>query len=229
VEIYESFPVLKALGDIISFGANAGRIFRRWGVDGSIAKKMRALSIDLVNHGFKIHKYTGEHIITQKTPPMDPDAPVFNGHRGELHEVVFNYARDDLNIPIHLGQRVEKYIEEENRAGIELASGERVWADVVIGSDGVRSKARELVLGYFDKPKSSGYAVFRAWFPNTDMLADPRTAHFCNNGDTFQGWIGQDVHFLFSTIKDGSDCCWVLTHKVSETCHPSDFADNNAG
>jgi 2-polyprenyl-6-methoxyphenol hydroxylase-like FAD-dependent oxidoreductase len=126
VEIYESFPVLKPLGDIISFGSNAGRIFRRWGVDGSIAETMRTLSIDLVNHGFKIHKYDGEHIITQKTPPQNPEAPVFNGHRGELHEVIFNYARDDLKIPVHLGQRVEKYIEEEDRAGIQLTNGETV-------------------------------------------------------------------------------------------------------
>jgi 2-polyprenyl-6-methoxyphenol hydroxylase-like FAD-dependent oxidoreductase len=44
------------------------------------------------------------------------------------------------------------------------------------------------------------------------MLADPLTAHFCNNGDTFNGWIGPEMHFLFSTIKNGSDCCWVLTH-----------------
>lgn len=44
------------------------------------------------------------------------------------------------------------------------------------------------------------------------MRVDPLTAHFCNNGDTFNGWIGPDMHFLFSTIKDGSDCCWVLTH-----------------
>lgn len=51
-------------------------------------------------------------------------------------------------------------------------------------------------------------------FPNTDMIADPLTKHFCDNGDTFNGWIGQDVHFLFSTIKNGSDCCWVLTHRV---------------
>lgn len=39
----------------------------------------------------------------------------------------------------------------------------QVTADLVIGADGVRSKARELVLGYVDKPKSSGYAIFRAW------------------------------------------------------------------
>lgn len=45
------------------------------------------------------------------------------------------------------------------------------------------------------------------------MLADPITTQFCNNGDTFNGWIGPDMHFLFSTIKNGSDCCWVLTHR----------------
>lgn len=46
------------------------------------------------------------------------------------------------------------------------------------------------------------------------MIKDPRTKEFCENGDTFNGWIGPDVHFLFSTIKNGSDCCWVLTHRV---------------
>jgi len=50
-------------------------------------------------------------------------------------------------------------------------------------------------------------------FSNKDMIADPLTSEFCINGDTFNGWIGPDVHFLFSTIKNGSDCCWVLTHK----------------
>ncbi|KAI2633594.1 FAD/NAD(P)-binding domain-containing protein [Hypomontagnella submonticulosa] len=212
VEIYEAFPELKTLGDIISFGPNAGRIFYRWS-NGEVVKRMRPLSIDLRKYGFNIHKYdTGEIVINQKTPQYAADAPNFNGHRGELHEVVFNYARDDLKIPIHLGHKIQTYFEDDNQAGIELESGEKIAADVVIASDGVRSKAQKSVLGYEDKPKSSGYAVWRAWFPNADMLADPETAQFCNNGDTFNGWIGPDMHFLFSTIKDGSDCCWVLTH-----------------
>lgn len=45
------------------------------------------------------------------------------------------------------------------------------------------------------------------------MLADPATRQFCAHGDTFNGWIGADIHFLFSTLKNGADCCWVLTHK----------------
>lgn len=100
---------------------------------------------------------------TQLAHKHDPDAPVFNGHRGELHTIVFNYAKDELGIPIHLGQKVTQYFENESQAGIILDSGERVTADLVIGADGVRSKARELVLGYDDKPKSSGYAIYRAW------------------------------------------------------------------
>jgi 2-polyprenyl-6-methoxyphenol hydroxylase-like FAD-dependent oxidoreductase len=113
------------LGDIISFGPNAGRIYRRWS-NGAIADRLKPLTINLENHGFKIHKWTGELVHTQLAPPADPDAPVFNGHRGELHTVVFNYAKDELGIPIHLGQRVSKYFEDEKEAGIVLESGERV-------------------------------------------------------------------------------------------------------
>ncbi|KAK4162924.1 hypothetical protein QBC43DRAFT_301660 [Cladorrhinum sp. PSN259] len=213
VRIYENFPSLKTLGDIISFGANGGRIFARWS-DGEIARRLRALSIDLSAYGFRIHKYdTGEVVYHQPTAPQMADAPIFNGHRGELHEVVFKYATEELGIPIYLDQCVEEYFEDEGKAGIVLKTGEKVEADLVIGADGVRSKARELVLGYVDKPKSSGYAVWRAWFSNKDMIKDPMTKEFCENGDTFNGWIGPDVHFLFSTIKGGQDCCWVLTHK----------------
>jgi hypothetical protein len=126
VTIYESFPELKTLGDIISFGGNGGRIFARWN-EGKIAEKLRSLSIDLSEYGFRIHKYdTGEVVFHQKTPPQNPEAPVFNGHRGELHEVVFHYARDELGIPIRLGEFVEEYWEDEKAAGIVLKSGERV-------------------------------------------------------------------------------------------------------
>ncbi|KAK8042931.1 hypothetical protein PG994_013414 [Apiospora phragmitis] len=214
VEIYEQFAELKSLGDIISFGPNAGRIFHRWGTaPGEVADRMRAFSIDLRAYGFNIHKYdTGEVVINQRTPEPDRAAPNFNGHRGELHAIVYEHATVELGIPIHLGNKIRNYFEEEGQAGIILDNGEKVAGDVVLAADGVRSKARKIVLGYEDKPKSSGYAVWRAWFTNEDMLADPETAQFCNNGDTFNGWIGPDMHLLFSTIKNGADCCWVLTH-----------------
>ncbi|KAF2644096.1 FAD/NAD(P)-binding domain-containing protein [Massarina eburnea CBS 473.64] len=210
--IYESFPELKVLGDIISFGSNAGRIVHRWS-NGLVSERMLLLSIDLHKSGFQIHKWdTGEIVMDQRTPAHEKDAPMFTGHRGEFHEVVFNYAKE-IGVEIHLGQRVENYWENENAAGIVLADGTKVEGDVVVGGDGVRSRARTLILGYEDRAKSSGYAIWRSWFSAKDMLADPETAQFCENGDSFHGWIGPDVHFLFSTVKGGKDCAWVLTHK----------------
>lgn len=116
---------LKSLGDIISFGPNAGRIMRRWS-NGEVTDRLKPLSIDLKDHGFKIHKWTGELVHTQLPHSPDPDAPVFNGHRGELHTVVFNYVKDELGIPLHLGQRVTEYFETESHAGIVLESGNKV-------------------------------------------------------------------------------------------------------
>jgi len=88
---------------------------------------MRSLSINLRNYGFRIHKYdTGEVVTTQKTPEPDPETPVFNGHRGELHSIVFNYAKDELGIPIHLGHRVTLYWDDEDQAGIILDDGTKV-------------------------------------------------------------------------------------------------------
>ncbi|KAL2867530.1 uncharacterized protein BJX67DRAFT_387786 [Aspergillus lucknowensis] len=215
VTIYERAPALQPLGDIISFGRNAGLIFARW--DRALVDEMLPLSIDLRHHGFRIHKYTGEHVTTQHSVPRDMEAPTINGHRGELHLVLVRYVTERLGVELRLGCEVVSCFEGtpdgEGRAGIELASGEKVYGDVVIGCDGVHSKARELVLGHETKLQSSGYAIFRAWFDNKDIIADPLTRHLCENGDTFNGWIGPDVHFLVSSLKGGKDVCWVLTHK----------------
>lgn len=88
---------------------------------------MRAYSIDLRAYGFNIRKYdTGEIVINQKTPEHDPAAPNFNGHRGELHAIVYDYAIKELGIPIRLGQKIRAYFEEGDEAGIVLETGEKV-------------------------------------------------------------------------------------------------------
>ncbi|KAL4903894.1 hypothetical protein BDW74DRAFT_185951 [Aspergillus multicolor] len=209
VTVYERFPALKPLGDIISFGRNAGLIFSRWG---DVVEQMVPVSINLQKHGFRIHKYTGEHVTTQKSVPFDKSAPTINGHRGELHEILFEYARA-LGIEFRLGCAVDRYFEDGDGSEIVFEDGERVYGDVVIGCDGVHSKAREQVLGYETKLQSSGYAIYRAWFSNEAIFADPMTRHLSENGDTFNGWIGPDVHLLVSSLKGGKDICWVLTHK----------------
>ncbi len=86
---------------------------------------MKRLSIQ--HKGFNIHKYdTGEIVHVQIPAAYPDDAAAFHGHRGELHEVVFEHARKELGIPIHLNNRIDEYFEHGEGAGIILASGEKV-------------------------------------------------------------------------------------------------------
>jgi len=45
------------------------------------------------------------------------------------------------------------------------------------------------------------------------MREDPLTNWLIKDHDTFNGWIGEDVHLLVTVLKNAEDCCWVITHK----------------
>lgn len=125
-------------------------------------------------------------------------------------------------------------------------------ADVVVGADGtltlhshkyteffidwlyvapgVKSKARELVLGIADAPKPSGYAIFRTSY-SADLIrvghfeinkkekkthlpsqANPICAHLAPEGkDARTVWVGPDAHFIHGTSKSGKQIHWLLT------------------
>ncbi len=109
---------------------------------------------------------------------------------------------------------MEDYFEDEEKAGVVCTNGVRLEADIVIGADGVSSKARTIVLGYEDKPKSSGYAVYRAWFSSDELAKDPDVKWMVENGEKHCAWLGPDIHFIAASIKGGKDFSWVCTHKV---------------
>ncbi|KAL8367091.1 hypothetical protein RB599_010899, partial [Gaeumannomyces hyphopodioides] len=117
-------------------------------------------------------------------------------------------------IDVRLGRRVTDYFETAGGAGVELDGGaERHEADVVLAAEGVRSRGRRIVLGFDDNPKSSGYAVYRAWFPSDRVAGNPTIAHFAQPGrDIHHGFIGPDIHFLASSIAGGKEINWVFTH-----------------
>ena len=99
---------------------------------------------------------------------------MYNGHRANFHRVIYEFALS-LGISIHLGKRVLSHHEDdkEMKAWITTDKGEIFKSDVVVGADGMRSRARKLDLGYDDKPKSSGYAV-----QSTPAITE---AQFCSN------------------------------------------------
>ena len=206
--LLESFAVLKPLGDIISFGSNAGRIFHQWpGVEEKL---------DPICHNSKFlrfNTYNGEHVFDQYWDEEKVYGKRYNGHRGEIHEILFNYAKE-VGVEIRLGQRVTEYFETDHEAGV-ICNGEKIVADVILAADGVRSTARTIVLGFEDRPKSSGYAIYRAWMSSEELAKNPLTKDLVIHGDSHTGWLGPDIHFLAAAITETKSFSWVCTHTVS--------------
>jgi hypothetical protein len=168
-----------------------------------------------VSRGWKIIRYDGV-VLGDSRPPegfaWSKDAPLYDCHRADMHRLLFETA-SKMGAELHLGSRVEDYREDDD--GAEITLNGKTWrGDVVIGADGVKSRARVAVIGYKDKTLASGYAIYRAFFDASIIKNDPLTSHLVlDNDDARTGWIGPDVHAICGTIKRGKEFNWVLTHK----------------
>jgi 2-polyprenyl-6-methoxyphenol hydroxylase-like FAD-dependent oxidoreductase len=208
LEKVDDIAEITRIGDIISFDPNGSKAFERWpGVVDAMEKISRQTTwLDL-------HHHQGKFVTRQSFAHERAWGRRINGHRGELHSIIYRHAVA-RGLDIRLGVRVTDYYEDDEGAGV-VANGERLAADVVVAAEGVRSRGRKIVLGSEDNPKSSGYAVYRAWFPADAVLRNPKTRHFVENGDSHHGFIGPDIHFLASSLKGGREVNWVFTHKDS--------------
>ena len=204
--LLEKISELKSLGDIISFSSNSGRIFERW--EGVVE------SLDPIIHrsdGLNFHSWEGEYMTTQRWGSEQQYGRRINGHRAEIHEAVYRHALA-RGIDVRLGQNVTDYFETDTEAGV-VVNGEKMTADCVLAAEGVKSRGRKIVLGFEDRPKASGYAVYRAWFPANEVAKNEKTKFMVEKGDSHNGWIGEDKHFLVASVKKGTEISWVLTHK----------------
>lgn len=209
VMILEKVRELKQLGDLLSLGPNAGRILARWGLHERLWEVSR--SADAMH----LYDYLGGLILVQKMTWPLFGAFAYNGHRGLLHEILFEHAKS-LGIEIRMGHQVVEYWEDEanGKAGVKIQTGETFDADVIVAADGVKSLARKYVIGYRDNPKPSGYAIYRAWFDAEEhgIVTDPLT-NFLTHGDQFHTWVGKDMHVIAVSSRGGKAICFFITHK----------------
>lgn len=135
-----------------------------------------------------------------------------------MHKIVYNHDHAMAQgVDIRLAQQVShQYFENDKEARV-MSNGQRVVAHVVLAADGVRSKARDLVLGYHDKPKPSGYAVYSAWMSSEDIAKNDLTKDLVIHGDSHVCWIGPDIHFIAAAaVKRGKE---ILTYGATTPKH----------
>lgn len=213
VTVVETYPTSLAYGDIIDFFPNGGRIIEKW--DGG--RIGRELMERCINQGdrFQYCKADGT-VIFEEDWILEPHHfwKQYAGHRGQMHEVVANYAKD-LGVDFRFGDRVVQYV-DGNPPKVITQSGIEYVGDVVIAADGPRSIARQQVLGLPDTKVNSGYAIFRAHYSLTEKHRNnPQLKEFCNpTVDNTRLWVTKDLHAIVYSWNHGGDLGWVLTHKV---------------
>ncbi|TGJ78902.1 hypothetical protein E0Z10_g9861 [Xylaria hypoxylon] len=178
VTIYEKLRTFRRLGDSLGLGDNALKLLERWG---GRDLHHRLTSIGNQAPDMQIRRWHDGKILAVQ-PLMDMAGYI--GHRGDYHAAFLDAVRD-AGIEIHMGCEVANYEDEAgSQPAITLPDGTRAAADIIIGADGIKSRARELVLGFTDAPKSSGYSCYRAYFPGAHLKEDP----LFRNGEEFN-WI----------------------------------------
>ncbi|CAF9912953.1 MAG: hypothetical protein ALECFALPRED_008443 [Alectoria fallacina] len=112
-------------------------------------------------------------------------------HRAALIRILYAEAQSQ-GATVHFGACVEK-VEFSEVPKVELVSGRRYEADLILGADGEHSVCRELLLGRRDPPHSSGDMVFRLFIPISKMSLQPSLA-FLVDPLGVHAWYGPNSH-----------------------------------
>lgn len=101
-------------------------------------------------------------------------------------------------IVVRFGCSIEQV--EFARPAVQLATGETVAADLVLGADGARSICREALLGYTDPPKPSGKLIYRVCIDIDIMSRHPEVADLIHP-PRIHIWLGPVAHVVCYGLK----------------------------
>ncbi len=189
-EVFEAAPELGEIGASVNTSPQAVKALRAIGVGERIA------AVGHKSPGvYTRNMQTGEFLqFTDRGEVAERfGAPYYSFHRADLLECLASGL--DRN-SIHLGHRLVRLDERDDRAILTFANGAQVAAEYVIGADGVRSVVRQALYGD-DNPTYTGQMVWRALL---DAAIVPREA-LEPHGHT--QWVGPGCHFIAYYIRGG--------------------------
>jgi salicylate hydroxylase len=223
VRVVEQAKVLGEVGAGIQMSANAVKVLKAAGVEPALESsgvKPKAFEFRRFNSGELLHRIPLGDAHRERH-----GAAYYQMHRRDLHDALVAALRRLAPDAVRLDAQVNKVDEDNEGAEVELASGERLRADLVVGADGVRSVVRQHVLGD-DKPVFTGQVVWRVLVPVDRVPQDLRTdivsTIWCgphNHGVMYYLRGGQLINFVGCVARPWEEESWTSSRPWSELDH----------
>ena len=219
ITLLESAAVLSDVGAGIQVSPNATRLLHRWGLRQALA----AVAVEPTAIVFRRYDTSTRVGYTRWGMRMveDHGSPYYHIHRGDYHAMLLRLAGAAPGVNIRLNAAVRDVQPDPTLPGgpsVTLASGEVLYADVIIGADGVKSIVQKAVTGLDDAPIPTGDAAYRAIIPTDLMLQDPDLRQLVETPE-MTGWMAPRRHLMAYNIVSA-----IPLFRVSEK---SDNTDQN--
>ncbi|PNG26846.1 FAD-dependent monooxygenase [Methylocella silvestris] len=197
VSLFESAPVIEAVGAGLQLSPNATAILRRIGVLarlGQTSLAPRAVRVLRARDG-----------ATLALMPLDRaesrwGAPYLLAHRADLQGALLDAAAGDPAIAIHTGVALTGFASGPSGVTAALCKGMtrfEIAGDCLIGADGSRSLVRSRLLGGNDALNMSRRAAWRALVP-ADRAPPEALA------PESRLWLGRKAHLVHYPLRGGS-------------------------
>jgi salicylate hydroxylase len=141
---------------------------------------------------------TGEQVV--RVPLADAASAAYGYpygliYRADLHDVFLDACREQADVALRTGAKVEGFEQDAACVRVRLQGGETLEADALIGADGLWSRVRQAVVGD-GKPRVSGHIAYRAVLKKEDV-----PPHLWN--DEVLLWGGEKTHLVHYPLRRG--------------------------
>lgn len=204
-------------GDVIQIGSSATRVISKWGntLEGVESYSSRPKSMTIYNS-------SGEMVYDSPILEDFDGFPILFSHRSSVQKCFYEHGLS-IGVSVRLNTRVSEYFEDDDSAGV-IVGNEKIRADAVIVCDGIHSYGRRHVTGAQKMARTSGFAVYRSWFPLERLAHNPLTKHLAESKEEqMLTWVGRDTHTNLAVLPKPQGAVVFVTHKVISLCSARKF------
>ena len=185
VTVLEQAGAISEVGAGLQISPNGVAVLRALGLADDLAwRSQRARAVVLRSHR------SGAEVLRLDLEQHNAGMPFYLVHRADLIAILADAARS-AGIKVRLLQKAGR-VEPGARPVVHLANGAQSSADLVIGADGLHSKARAALNGTYT-PFFTGQVAWRATVPNVLGL-----------GPEAQLFMGPKRHLVAYPLRDGA-------------------------